>query len=220
MSITIYGPGVADKIPAKVAGVGRAVEQVAQTDASSDVSDATDNNEHDALSTFEQLKQRSGSKPKNPQKQVSEAYEQQKEIVTNHHQVIHVEEIMTTPIVTLSGRQPLKILDKVFNDTGYRHIPLVGIDSKVVGIITDRDLLDVKFTHPETWSIQDCEDALQRPLMEINEKTDIRLLAQRFLSEHQDAAIVMDFENNPRGIVTLTDILKAIVNRPELEFWG
>jgi len=47
MSIAIYGPGVADKIPTKVGGVDRAVEQVAQTDASSDVSDATDNNEHD-----------------------------------------------------------------------------------------------------------------------------------------------------------------------------
>jgi len=96
----------------------------------------------------------------------------------------------------------------------------VGIDSKVVGIITNRYLLDMKFIHPKTWHIQDCEDVLQRQLMEINEKTDIRLLAQRFLSEQQDAAIVMNFENSPRGIVTLTDILKAIVNRPELEFWG
>lgn len=220
MSITIYGPGVNDRIPTQVGKTGRAVEQIASTEASSNVNDVTDESRDAPFSTFKQLKQREGSQHRSPSKQAQQVYKETQDPKKEVQKVIHVTEIMNAPVVSLKGLESLKTLDKVFNETGYRHIPIVNENGKVLGILSDRDLLDVKFSHPDTWHIIDCEDALQRPLMDIQENTDIRLLAQRFLGESQDAAIVMNAQGRVRGIVTLTDILKAIVTRPDIEFWG
>jgi len=55
--------------------------------------------------------------------------------------MITVKEIMTTELVTLKQTDNLETARTIMYERGIRHIPLIDDDTKLVGLVTQRDVL-------------------------------------------------------------------------------
>ena len=55
--------------------------------------------------------------------------------------MITVKEVMTTELVTLKQSDSIKDARKIMSEKGIRHIPVVGEQGELIGIVTQRDVL-------------------------------------------------------------------------------
>lgn len=55
--------------------------------------------------------------------------------------MLTVKEIMTTEVVTVSVHDMVSTVRQIMEDRHFRHMPVVDADNKLVGVVTQRDLL-------------------------------------------------------------------------------
>ena len=54
--------------------------------------------------------------------------------------MILVKEVMASPAITINVEEPFRRVEEKFRTLGIRHLPVVDATSRVVGMITQRDL--------------------------------------------------------------------------------
>lgn len=118
-------------------------------------------------------------------------------------------QIMTSPVITVTPDAGLVELEELLRTNGFRHLPVVDRDRKLVGILSDRDVLKSRsrgenaqagsIMSTRVWSA-----SLETPFPEA---------ARLLLSRHISALPVLDTRNSLCGILTTSDILRAIVQR-------
>lgn len=106
----------------------------------------------------------------------------------------------------------------------HRHFPVVeALDGRLVGMLSDRDLLQVGGTPdaapvPDVGSLQ-VADIMRSPVFSAHPDTPIRDIAEVMLTERIGAIAICDDEGSLVGILTRSDILRALVNRAPLDLW-
>lgn len=55
--------------------------------------------------------------------------------------MLSVKEIMTTSVITISEHEMVSSARQIMDEHHFRHIPVVDGDNKLVGVVTQRDLL-------------------------------------------------------------------------------
>lgn len=55
--------------------------------------------------------------------------------------MLSVKEIMTTSVVTISRDEMVSDVRRIMDEYRFRHVPVVDAENKLVGVITQRDLL-------------------------------------------------------------------------------
>ena len=157
--------------------------------------------------------------------QAFEAYQQIKGLHEKKPVVI-AREIMTSPVVTLMGQATVDEAVALFHARRFRHVPVTADGGDLIGMISDRDLLQSLGGLNEQYERQratgggnDPVTALMRsPVLTAVEDADVRLIAGLFVDYHIGAIPVVT-GSKIAGIITRSDVLRAVMHHYGLELW-
>jgi acetoin utilization protein AcuB len=130
------------------------------------------------------------------------------------------QDLMRAPVTTLSPEALLTDAWALMNKKGFRHIPIVSDQGHLVGILSDRDLL--RFSQELEGRIalpQKVGQIMKTEVLTATPTTDITEIARVMLEERISALPIIDGAHHPVGMLTVSDILRALVNRAHLELW-
>ncbi|BDA78130.1 membrane protein [Leptospira kobayashii] len=127
--------------------------------------------------------------------------------------ILFAHQVMTSPVESLFTDSNLYEARKYILEKRFRHIPILSPEGKLVGILSDRDVW--KF-------ISEDENALTKPLSSFmirklltgTIQTEIREAAKVMLEEKIGSLPIIDEDQTLIGILTRTDLIRAIVRFP------
>ncbi len=127
-------------------------------------------------------------------------------------------EIMSVPVVTLAASAPLVQAWMVMRSRRFRHLPIVSDFGTLVGMISDVDLLHA--WHGTEGRVLPpfplVREVMAREVITATPDTPGQEIIEVMLHEHIGAVPILDDRHHPVGILTTTDILRALLNRAPL----
>ncbi len=122
-----------------------------------------------------------------------------------HRRMTTVEDVMTTALTTIHPEEPVETADLEMKLADVRHIPVVGPKNRLVGILSNRDLLR-SVGGPRGRSIG---DIMTRRVYTVRASDPARR-AVDILLEHKIGCLpVLGDDEQLVGIVTETDFLRV-----------
>ena len=118
-----------------------------------------------------------------------------------------VAEIMTAGVQTLRPERPIADAVAVFNEFGFRHMPVVDEAGSLVGVISDRDAL--RALVKDAGSGADVQSAMTRGGITVTPATSITDAIELVVFHRINCLPVTD-GGELRGLVTTTDLLQAM----------
>lgn len=120
------------------------------------------------------------------------------------HRTTTVEDVMTTALTTIHPDEPVDTADLEMKLAAIRHIPVVGPKNRLVGVLSDRDLLR-SLGGPEGRAIA---DIMTRRVHTVR-ASEPASRAVDLLLEHKIGCVpVLGDQGELVGIVTETDFLR------------
>ena len=129
-----------------------------------------------------------------------------------------VSELIGTKVVTVTPETTAKQAFVLMKKSGIRHLVVVDGET-VVGIVTDRDLRRPKAAElfkswDELYRLSndfDVEDVMTSPALTIDASADVREAAQIMVEKRVGALPVTDAHRGLAGIITESDLLRALI---------
>lgn len=154
-------------------------------------------------------------------------YEQVESFTQSSRAKIFARDIMSFPVVTLSVTSSLSQAWAVVHSKRFRHIPILDAKDVVVGMLSDRDLFRGTMesvlsgeTASHTQAGGSIRSLVSRPVLVASPETELRALARVLLEEHIGALpIVSEVVGLLVGMITRSDILRALVAHPDFDQW-
>ena len=131
-------------------------------------------------------------------------------------------QIMNSPVKTLSPETSLVDAYLFILDHRFRHVPVTSEDKKLVGILSDRDLLRAAAgitTAPSSGSARIIRDLMKTTVLTASPETEIRQIARVFFEERVGAMPILDASERVVGIITRSDVLRTLVNSAPIDLW-
>ena len=119
-----------------------------------------------------------------------------------------VADVMTRKVVTLSPHHTFADAVQIMSSHLFRHFVVIESDSKLAGVISDRDLLRTLARTPD-WQTKFVSQFMSRDVVTVNPGTELSLAVGKMLSKRINCLPVVDGGDRVCGIVTSTDLLKA-----------
>ncbi len=131
------------------------------------------------------------------------------------------QDIMTSPVLTLPPGSPLTEAWTLMTSRHIRHTPIVSETGLMVGIIADRDILPLPQTLQQGFHSlpHAIGDVMTTAVLTATRETPIQEISSVMLRENISALPILDTDHRPVGILTTTDILRALVSHTPLELW-
>ncbi|MBV1872090.1 MAG: CBS domain-containing protein [Gammaproteobacteria bacterium] len=137
--------------------------------------------------------------------------------------ILFARQVMSTPVFTLSDRSFLRDAWHAFQDNTFHHIPIVNAEKQLTGVISDTDVLHCTSAfNPQATRNPQSERVLaviKTPVISVSTQTPIRELADLMVNRHIGCLPVVNDTHQVEGIVTRTDILRALVKDAPIELW-
>lgn len=129
-----------------------------------------------------------------------------------------VKDVMSSPVITVDQHDTLWHVLQVFRANGFRHTVVTDLNDKAIGMLSETDLLRVVPMQPgeqlesqrEALEKLQAQDIMQA-VVNFRPEDDLSSLVQVFLTDRLDMAQVVDETRRPVGIVTITDVLRALM---------
>ena len=133
---------------------------------------------------------------------------------------LRVEQIMSPKVESLPPAALLRDAHTLFRSRRYRHVPVIDSDGRLRGIISDRDILAQQAADggPFSWSLP-LEQVMKRHVLTSRRETDIRMAARVLFEERIGCLPVCEDSGRVVGILTRSDILRAIIQNAPLQLW-
>lgn len=150
-------------------------------------------------------------------------YRESMEFKNEPEQIFHAYQIMSSPVKTITADMKITEAWSYFKASGVCHMPVLSADGKIIGLVSDRDLLRHLIISDERIVNRTDEiigNIMNREVITASRITDIRRIARVMFEEHIGCMPILDDSRRLEGIITRSDILHAIINIPELKLWG
>ncbi|MBA3611411.1 MAG: CBS domain-containing protein [Nitrospirales bacterium] len=141
-------------------------------------------------------------------------YEQVDSVTQSTRAKILAREIMSSPVLTLPGTASLSQAWEVVHTQRFRHIPILGADDTVVGMLSDRDLF--RSTKQVDTPIQ---NLVSHPVLVASPDAELRAMARVLLEERIGALPIVSEAGGLVGMITRSDILRVLVAHPDFDQW-
>lgn len=160
-----------------------------------------------------------------PRRRAEEAYHAV-ERLRQELPVVVAEQIMVAPVTTITLEARISDALEHFQREGFRHLPVVTAAGRLVGILSDRDVLrrlaglslgDLPPV-PRDHSDETVEHLMAPRVLTATVDTDVRYIARLFVEQRIGAVPIMQ-EQRLVGITTRSDVLRAVVRHYALELW-
>lgn len=149
------------------------------------------------------------------QMELHEAYRQDAGLPPERHLAINASQIMTAPVVVLRTNQTLIEARNLFRDRRFRHVPVLSAEERLVGIVSERDVLH----HAADPAGTQVGQLMTQNVLVASPDTEIRDIAAVLFERRIGAMPIMAEDEALVGIITRSDILRTLVNRAPLELW-
>jgi CBS domain-containing protein len=215
MTFIIYGPGIRDPIPTERLSGGRVVEQ---TQAAAAIRRIPGSEEEKSP----------GQQAGGGQQRKANIYQQTSEQKVEER-AQYAYQIMSSPVYTIKYTATVEELIQLFREKMFRHVPVINEEHKIVGIISDRDVLrfisgiaDEEAEQPltrEEKMVQPIESLVKTRVLTASLDTQIRQIARILFEQRVGAMPIVNDLGMLHGLITRSDILKALVKNSALELW-
>ena len=134
---------------------------------------------------------------------------------------MNVESIMTRKVVTVESDDSLKTIREIFDNVKFHHL-LVVEKRKLVGVISDRDLLKALspfvgrlFERPQDVALLNkrAHQIMSRKPITVDKEFRVEAAARLLMGKNVSCLPVTSLEGAIEGIVTWKDIFKAYCTR-------
>lgn len=132
-------------------------------------------------------------------------------------QVVAAIDIMSSPVFSLREEMPIEEAEKVFKSKKFRHIPIVSANGNLVGIVSDRDFIGPM--SPSGAGVTLIKERMVTNILTARPQTEIRSIAEVMIDHHIGCLPIVEENGALVGILTRSDILRAIVNHAPIELW-
>ena len=133
--------------------------------------------------------------------------------------LIYAHQIMSSPVITASIHESLNTIWSLFAKHKFHHLPLLDDQQKIQGIVSDRDILRFAANNHHQVGRQPIVELMNRQVISAAADTEVRVLAEVMCQRGIGAIPIVDDVVAVLGIVSRSDILRALVNRAPLELW-
>jgi len=212
MTFIVYGPGLKDPVPLEKL-FERRVEKTLTTNPTHPVNEMGQETvpERNLAGTAEHAYQTIGH-------------------LSQDEPALFTKQIMTSPVITLTTQATLGDAIILFKSNKFRHIPVVSSEGMLVGIVSDRDVLrhiggltenfekqtSAQKTQPVTSDL--ITNIMKTSVLTASGETDVRYIAQLLVEQHVGAIPVVEHDKL-EGMITRSDILRAVIRHYSLELW-
>jgi acetoin utilization protein AcuB len=157
---------------------------------------------------------------------VSYAHDAYRKAIQNENEsrpVFHAGDIMNFPVITIDPGLKASDAWVTFKNANVRHMPVLSAEGRIIGIVSDRDLMKQLIIKDGT--VEDAREVRVKDIMAdevitASPLTDIRRIAKVMLDHHIGTMPIVDEDGLLVGIITRSDILHAIINHPQLKLWA
>ena len=134
--------------------------------------------------------------------------------------VFVAEQIMSSPVFSLSAEQTVESARQFFVEKGFRHFPVVGENKRLAGILADRDLLNLMAARGHSADDASVDSIMKRHVLTALVSTDIREICRVMFSRHIGALPILNEDRALAGIITRSDILRTMIEHGPFELWA
>jgi CBS domain-containing protein len=132
-----------------------------------------------------------------------------------------VSRIMTEAVVVIENDRPLSEAFDCFRQYPIHHLPVVR-DGRLVGMLSSADLIKVEYFAPrgvvDRAAFLDgkfrIEQIMQQPVVSRSPTTNVNELVDLIVASGHHAITIVDEEERVLGIVTTSDIMRALLHGP------
>jgi acetoin utilization protein AcuB len=148
-------------------------------------------------------------------------YQREQQPPPRREPIIYAGQLMSAPVQTVPQTQTVADTQRLFAKVRYHHLPVIDERQELVGIISDRDLLRACLAQIPANRIDDwpLSRLMSTKVICATADTEIRVLAEVMAARHISALPIVDAGQRVVGMVTRSDILRALVHRAPLELW-
>ncbi len=151
-----------------------------------------------------------------------QAYQQQVHQDPAPKPALLAQDIMTSPVTWLPSDSTLLEAWTVMKRKGIHHLPVTAADGTLVGMISNQDLLPYaheleSVNSPGPSAELTLPGVISSRILSAAPTTEIREIAHVMLEERVSGIPILDNSGHPIGILTTSDILRAIVHRSPLD---
>ena len=132
------------------------------------------------------------------------------------------EQIMQRRVIAVIDDDDVALAWRILRDNQIRQAPVLDGSTKLVGIVSERDLLTA--INIDSGQIVDAlsrrvRDVMTTPVVAAAPVTDIRRIAAVMLDHGVGGAPITNESGRLMGFVSRSDILRAVVTDPPLSLW-
>ena len=171
---------------------------------------------------FMALLNQSNNENKKSEQKALNTYKKMANIDTSEP-VFLVKDIMTKDCIYIDGKSTIKEAYDVLKELKIEQLPVVSFAKKILGVINKKLILNLlmeDLENSEVVLVKKIEDIYLPQLITSDPSTDIRSVAKVMLDFKLHAIPIVAENDILIGIVTKTDILKAIAHNPKIQLWS
>lgn len=139
---------------------------------------------------------------------------------------VSAKQIMTVPVTTIGSDADLGGVVARFHERTLRHLPVLDSKGRLIGIVSDRDILrhlaglgaSGRASHLRGGEMS-VQSVMKPRVLTAEIDTDVRYIARLFVEQHVGALPIVA-AGSLVGIVTRSDVLRAVVRHYALELWA
>jgi len=141
----------------------------------------------------------------------------------NLEPVYKIKDIMTSDVLYATTNFTIEELYHFIKEKDVSQIPITAFGKKIIGIINKKIILTLLMNNLEEIGIvlkRKIEDVYLPEVLTADPEADVRYVVKIMLDLRIDAIPIVDENDILVGIVSKTDILKAVANLPKLQLWS
>lgn len=124
---------------------------------------------------------------------------------------ICLDRVMTRSLLTAEDKDTCEEALDALEEEDFHHLPVTCADGRLVGVVSDRDLLK-KDGHT-------VGEVMTTRVLTASPETELQTAAQAMIEEKVHCLVAIDEWQAPIGLLTSYDILSYLVNHPRYELW-
>ena len=155
--------------------------------------------------------------------QAAQAYRRMLHVSTERAPILHAYQLMSRDVMTLRPDTRVEDAWRQLATRGLGQAPVLDKTLRLVGLVSVQDLLTVINVEADTLRdsmSRSVADVMTSPVVSADPITDIRRVARVLLDYQLSGVPVINEQEELVGILTRSDILRALVNDPPLSLWA
>ena len=125
--------------------------------------------------------------------------------------MLKAKDVMTKKVITISPEATLADVVKLLEANGITGVPVVDADEKVIGIITEKDILNFVLTYSSKVQITKIKEAMTKNVICFTSDTDIDKIALCFSKSDIRRVPIVD-EGKLVGIISRKDLISSLIS--------